>query len=176
MTICAHLHTQYDIYIYIYIIRGTYYNIVLLYFTKCLCTFDLQEVELSTADVTSAEMDSLQQNIHDKGEEIRQLASLLEAKEAEEEERRSRHEKEWEDELRGKISDLKAQLTEEEDQKMKAEEELKNLQGRVREMEHKEMVVNNLRVVYGRTTCTIMHFMNVILRLDSMCMKVKGKT
>ena len=98
-------------------------------------------MELPTADVTSTEMDSLQQSIYDKDEEIRQLTRLLATKEAEEEERRSGSEKELEDELRGEISDLKAQLTEEEDQKMKAEEELKNLQSRVIEMEHKEVVV-----------------------------------
>ena len=114
-----------------------YSNVVV---TTHSCTCDLQGVELPTADVTSTEMDSLQQSIHDKDEEIKQLTRLLEAKEAEVEERRSGCEKELEDELRGKISDLKAQLTEEEDQKMKVEEELKNLQSRVTEMEHKEMV------------------------------------
>ena len=89
--------------------------------------------------MASTEITSMKQNIHEKDEEIRQLTSHLEAKEAEEEERRSGHEKEL-DELRGEISDLKAQLTEEEDQKMKAEEELKDLQSRVTMMEHKEMV------------------------------------
>ena len=87
------------------------------------CTCDLQGVELPTADVTSTEMDSLQQKMCEKYEEIKQLTHFLEAKEAEEERRGGCEE--LEDELRGKISDLKAQLTEEEDQKMKAEEELK---------------------------------------------------
>ena len=98
-------------------------------------------MKLPTADVTSTEIDSLQKKICDKDEEIRRLTHLLEAKEAEEEEeRRSGCEKELEDELRGEISDLKAQLTEEEDWKMKVEEELKNLQSRVTAMEHKEEV------------------------------------
>ena len=79
-------------------------------------------------------MDSLQQNIHNNNEEIRRLTGLLAAKE---EGRGSGHE---EEELRAKISDLKAQLTKEEDQKTKAEEKLKNLQSRVAEMDHKDNV------------------------------------
>ena len=107
-------------------------------------------MELSTADMASKEMDSLKQNIRDKGDDIRRLAGLLVAKEAEEkEERRSGQEKELEDELRAEISDLKVQLAEKEDQEMKAEEELKNLQSRVIEMKCLKMVVN-----VGGSTCT----------------------
>ena len=90
--------------------------------------------------MASKDMNSLKQNICGKDKEMGQLTHLLEAKEVEEERRRSGHEKELDDELRGEISDLKAQLTEEEDRKMEAEEELKNLQSRVTEMAYKEMV------------------------------------
>ena len=93
-------------------------------------------MEVSAAEATSAEMDSLQQNKYDNHEKMRHVTYLLTA----EEKRKSGHEKELEDELRGEISDLKAQLTEEEDQKMKAEEELKDLQSRMTEMKHEKMV------------------------------------
>ena len=93
------------------------------------------QVDLPAADATSTEIDSLQQN-KDNDEEIKQPTNVLAA---EDEERSSECEKEL-DELRGETSDLKAQLTEEEDRKMKAEEELKNLQSRVMEVEHEKMV------------------------------------
>ena len=77
--------------------------------------------------MASTEMDLLKQN----------TTSLLATEEVE----KSGHEKESEDEVRGKISTEKAQLTEE-NQKIKAEdlEELTNLQSKVTEMEYKEMV------------------------------------
>ena len=93
--------------------------------------------------MASTEMDSLQKKIHDKDE---QLTSLLQAKE---EERRSWYKgmkEEVEDGARCEIytSDIRARLEETSDIKMKAEEEPKDLQSRVTEMEHKEMVVDNV--------------------------------
>ena len=76
----------------------------------------------------------LEQGVHTGEEEIRQLIGLLRVKETEEEERGSSYEEDW------KESDLRAKLEEAEDRRMRAEEELKNLQSRVAEMENEEKV------------------------------------
>lgn len=95
---------------------------------------NLAELEASAAQ----EMESLEQKVYDRDEEVRRLTNLLQAKEAEEEKQREEYEKELDDsdKLRGEISDLKAKLDEAEDRRLQAEEELENLRNRVEEMEH----------------------------------------
>ena len=111
------------------------------------CTLVLQGVELPNADgaSTAKEIDSLKQDVQDRDEEIKQLTSLLEAREemvvgggggrgggggGE----GGSGEEEWEE------SDLRARLEEAEDRRMRAEEELKNLQSRLAEREKREKV------------------------------------
>lgn len=99
----------------------------------------VQRVELSTVDMASKEIYSLKQVIHDIDEEISQLTHLLAAKETNEEERKSGYE-EVEDDVGCEISDIRARLENTFNRKMKAEEELNDLQSRLKEMKHKEMV------------------------------------
>ena len=75
----------------------------------------------------------VEQDVHDREEEVQQIASLLRVKEAEEKERGNSDEEEWEE------SDLRARLEEAKDRKMKAEEELMNLMSKVAEMENEEV-------------------------------------
>ena len=81
---------------------------------------------------TIQQVDSLNQDIHERDEEIRRLISLLEAREDVAEgsgggggggggEGESGH-------MEMEISDVRAELEEEKDKRMRAEEELKNLQ------------------------------------------------
>ena len=75
----------------------------------------------------------VEQDLHDREEEVQQIANLLRVKEAEEKERGNSDEEEWEE------SDLRARLEEAKDRRMRAEEELMNLISKVAEMENEEV-------------------------------------
>ena len=114
----------------------------------------LQGVELPNADgaSTAKEIDSLKQDVKDRDEEIKRLTSLLE----EREEMAvgggggegGSGEEGWEE------SDLRARLEEAEDRRMRAEEELKNLQGRLTERE-KVTWQDLVMVPYNKVICRL---------------------